>query len=71
MWMVPGSHKWGNQIAFLRTQGDLSLLENFKDLQGFTPPADAEIREVEARPVSGDARGGLLPPFSDLARLAL
>ena len=49
MWMVPGSHKWGNQIEFLRTQGDLSLLENFKDLQGFTPPADAEIREVEAR----------------------
>ncbi|HIG54235.1 MAG TPA: phytanoyl-CoA dioxygenase family protein [Candidatus Latescibacteria bacterium] len=50
MWMVPGSHKWGNQIEFLRTQGDLSLLDNFKDLQGFEPPADAEIRTIEAQP---------------------
>lgn len=50
MWMVPGSHKWGNQIEFLRTQGDLSLLENFKDIQGFEPPADAETRVVEAQP---------------------
>ena len=48
MWMVPGSHKWGNQIEFLRTQGNLSLLENFNDLQGFEPPADAELRAIEA-----------------------
>ena len=53
MWMVPGSHKWGNQMDFLRTQGDLSLLENFRDLQDFEPPADAELRKIEAqaRPV--------------------
>lgn len=50
MWMVPGSHKWGNQIEFLRTQGDLSLLDNFKDLQGFVPSTDAEIRTIEAQP---------------------
>jgi phytanoyl-CoA hydroxylase len=50
MWMVPGSHKWGNQIEFLRTQGNLSLLENFNDLQGFEPPADAELRAIEAQP---------------------
>ena len=50
MWMVPGSHKWGNQIEFLRTQGDLHLLENFNDLDGFTPPEGAEIDQVQARP---------------------
>ena len=50
MWMVSGSHQWGNQMEFLRSQGDLSLLENFKDLQDFDPPADARITKVEAQP---------------------
>ena len=49
MWMVPGSHKWGNQIDFLRTQGGLTLVDNFKEIQGFEPPKDAEIKQVEAR----------------------
>ena len=51
MWMVPGSFKWGNQIDFLRTQNDLSQLDEFGDLRGFSPPADAEIAEVKARPM--------------------
>ena len=50
MWMVPGSHKWGNQIEFLRTQHKLELLENFADIQGFEPPVDAEVQEVGTRP---------------------
>ena len=50
MWMVPGSHKWGNQIEYLRTQHKLELLDNFQDIQGFEPPSDAEITSVEARP---------------------
>jgi phytanoyl-CoA hydroxylase len=47
MWMVPGSHKWGNQIDFLRTQGHLAQLEEFKDIEGFTPPAGAQNKTVE------------------------
>ncbi len=50
MWMVPGSHKWGNQIDFLRTQRHLVQLEEFGDIQGFTPPAGVEIKTVEPRP---------------------
>ena len=50
MWMVPGSHKWGNQIDFLRTQGELKQREDFKNLATFSPPNDADIAEVEAVP---------------------
>ena len=50
MWMVPGSHKWGNQIDFLRTQGELKQREDFKNLAVFSPPDDAEIAQVEAVP---------------------
>jgi phytanoyl-CoA hydroxylase len=50
MWMVPGSHKWGNQIEFLRTQGELKQREDFKNLTAFQPPADAETTAVEAVP---------------------
>lgn len=46
MWMVPGSHKWGNQMDFLRTQGELTKLHEFGDLDGFEPPEGA----VKARP---------------------
>jgi ectoine hydroxylase-related dioxygenase (phytanoyl-CoA dioxygenase family) len=57
MWMVPGSHKWGNQMEFLRTQSNLKTLEDFKKLAQFQPPADAEIKEVEviSRPVKRGA----------------
>ncbi|MDA0336771.1 MAG: phytanoyl-CoA dioxygenase family protein [bacterium] len=41
MWMVPGSHKWGNQIEFLRTQGHLQTLAEFNNLAGFEPPGGA------------------------------
>lgn len=50
MWMVPGSHQWGNQIEFLRTQGQLTQLAEFKNIAGFTPPPGAQIDKVEPRP---------------------
>lgn len=43
MWMVPGSHKWGNQIDFLRTNGDLQKLEEFDRLAGFEAPDGAAV----------------------------
>lgn len=49
MWMVPGSHKWGNQMDYLRQNGYLRKLdENFTDLSPFDIPADSEIQEIEA-----------------------
>ena len=50
MWMVPGSHRWGNQIEFLRTQRELRTLEKFKLLDRFEPPADAPVQEVRPMP---------------------
>ncbi len=50
MWMVPGSHKWGNQIEFLRTQEHLRELEEMGDISGFTPPPGAEIGAVRPQP---------------------
>ncbi len=50
MWMVPGSHQWGNQIEFLRTQGQLTQREEFGKIQGFTPPPEARVHKVEPRP---------------------
>ncbi len=50
MWMVPGSYKWGNQIDFLRTQNHLAQREEFMNIQGFTPPADAEVSIVAPQP---------------------
>ncbi len=39
MWMVPGSHKWGNQQAYLNTRTDLKLLEEFDRIgEGFEMP---------------------------------
>ena len=46
MWMVPGSHKWGNQIEFLRTQGHLQTLDEFNNLAGFEPPDGAKPMPV-------------------------
>lgn len=43
MWMVPGSHKWGNQIDFLRTNGELQKLEEFSRLAQFEAPDGAEV----------------------------
>ena len=43
MWMVPGSHKWGNQIDFLQTHGDLQTLEEFNQLNAFEPPDGGDV----------------------------
>ncbi|MDA1086950.1 MAG: phytanoyl-CoA dioxygenase family protein [Verrucomicrobia bacterium] len=54
MWMVPGSHKWGNQMDVLGTQHHLKTLAEFADVApDFVPPPDAPVREVAAvcRPV--------------------
>ena len=56
MWMVPGSHKWGNQIEFLRKQGELRTLNEFKNIKGFNPPEHAETRLV--KPVAWPIRRG-------------
>ncbi len=47
MWMVPGSHKWGNHIKLLETNPQEKFFELGKD---FVPPTDAEIKKVELRP---------------------
>ena len=47
MWMVPGSHKWGNQIDFLRTNGNLQMREEFDRLSDFETPDGSA---VEPRP---------------------
>lgn len=49
MWMVPGSHRWGNQQAFLDTIRDLKDRESFTRLPSFQPPADAPIRTIQPR----------------------
>ena len=50
MWMTPGSHRWGNQIEFLRTQAHLKQAEEFGQIEGFTPPNGAGTSRVEPRP---------------------
>jgi ectoine hydroxylase-related dioxygenase (phytanoyl-CoA dioxygenase family) len=47
MWMVPGSHKWGNHIKLIEANPQEKFFEIGKD---FTPPKDAEINKVELRP---------------------
>jgi hypothetical protein len=52
MWMVPGSHKWGNQITFLRDAGkDLKTLENFGEVgTTFQVPDCSEVKQAKAVP---------------------
>jgi hypothetical protein len=50
MWMVPGSHRWGNQQAFLNTLGHLKNIEDFTKFPLFSPPTDAPVHVLEARP---------------------
>lgn len=52
MWMVPGSHRWGDrQQEYLRSLDHLRTVEEFGRIgEGFVPPEDAEIREVAAVP---------------------
>ena len=44
MWMVPGSHKWGNQMDYLRTQNELIKLDEFGGLKGFEAPEGAKAK---------------------------
>ena len=51
MWMVPGSHLWGNQMEFLGSAAaHLKTRDAFANLPAFTPPADAPIQSVTAQP---------------------
>jgi hypothetical protein len=48
MWMVPGSHKWGNQQPYLSEQSNLKTLPEFAQIK----PADPSLKiEVRACPV--------------------
>jgi phytanoyl-CoA hydroxylase len=50
MWMVPGSHLWGNQQPYLG-QLKLANLPEFKEVgKGFTFPEGIPPRPIEARP---------------------
>jgi ectoine hydroxylase-related dioxygenase (phytanoyl-CoA dioxygenase family) len=47
MWMVPGSHKWGNEIKFLESHSP----DNFPQLKNdFSPPADSQVKVVKGIP---------------------
>ena len=46
MWMVPGSHKWGNHIKRLEINPQDKF---FQIADGFSPPADAEVQTVELK----------------------
>jgi len=50
MWMVPGSHKWGNQQPHLGTLKLQHLAEFGEVGKDFKIPADSEIQKIEARP---------------------
>src|SRR4030095_2268250 len=47
MWMVPGSHKWGNHIKLLEQTPHEQFFAVGAD---FAPPQDAEIRQVKIVP---------------------
>ena len=47
MWMVPGSHKWGNNVKMIEKTPEE---EFFKVGRDFVPPADAQINAVKIIP---------------------
>jgi phytanoyl-CoA hydroxylase len=55
MWMMPGSHRWGNCLEYLGTQyqkhvdGKLDFFQ-IADDGLFKPPADAPIRQIKPVP---------------------
>ena len=52
MWMVPGSHRWGDQSAALTAQRNLRTQDAFGDLPRISPPAGtASWREPRPCPV--------------------
>ncbi len=51
MWMVPGSHRWGNCRDYFGTDIVPQELPGFTQIgQKFTPPADAPIQDIKAVP---------------------
>jgi len=50
MWMIPGSHHWGNCIEYFGANEFPTKLPDFVQVgENFTPPADAPIRTIEPR----------------------
>jgi phytanoyl-CoA hydroxylase len=51
MWMMPGSHKWGNQMPYLGTKGQIKELPAFSTVgEDFTVPAGSEVKQAKAVP---------------------
>ena len=52
MWMVPGSHQWGDHMQdYLVGRNHLKLREDFSKIgNGFTPPVDAPTQNIAAVP---------------------
>ncbi|MCE9612669.1 MAG: phytanoyl-CoA dioxygenase family protein [Lentisphaerae bacterium] len=51
MWMVPGSHAWGNQMPYLATLTEVKQLPAFSRIGGdFQVPAGAPARDVRVVP---------------------
>ena len=49
MWMVPGSHMWGEHITYVTAQTQFQELEQMVEIgQDFTPPAEAPVQEIKA-----------------------
>lgn len=47
MWMVPGSHKWGNQVQYFPSQNQLQTLPDFKNVgKDFKTPDGSEVVAV-------------------------
>ena len=50
MWMVPGSHTWGEHDEYLNTQ-KMATLNDFSEIgANFEVPQDADIKEIKAVP---------------------
>lgn len=50
MWMVPGSHLWGNQMDFLRTQDHRRTIEDLTRLDAFDIPASSPVKDIHVVP---------------------
>ena len=49
MWMVPGSHRWGDMAQYLKTNKHLQTLDDFARIgEDFTPPVEAADQEIKA-----------------------
>ena len=71
MWMTPGSHRWGNQIEFLRTQAHFEAGRGLRTDRGLHAARRCRDYNRGTPSVAGEGRGGFVPPLADLARFAL